>query len=350
MAKKKVNLETPAETPVEAAAETVEEVVEEAVEATVAAVTPETALDVSAEAPEVTFIDSQVIQSVQGQVVQLDRCAVSGVAAEEDAYVERSLVVGGVAANGNAATSRSLVVGGVAAGNDAQASNGAMAAMVAGRDASLQAGYASVVVAGGDVEISQAGAEVMVVGGKVTAENTFIGMVIADQVELGEGSARAAEHAPGDCLWGGAGGGIWGSEFVDEAEEEVRATIHPTVVARAYERSPGPNSVQQAQSNLESGTMYLVLGGDEWIASSEPNYVRSSSQDNISLRAYLQRYRVVKAGLLRAAGLLRSRSRNDNGGKIHATERILCLHHDQYYEPRALYRCDWQLETTGFPA
>jgi hypothetical protein len=82
--------------------------------------------------------------------------------------------------------------------------------MVAGRDASLQAGYASVVVAGGDVEISQAGAEVMVVGGKVTAENTFIGMVIADQVELGEGS-RVLLNTPQAIAFGAALGAAFGA-------------------------------------------------------------------------------------------------------------------------------------------
>jgi len=198
MAKKKIDVDQAEETPAEALAEAVEYA------------PTETAFELSEEAPEVMSIDSQAIQSVQGQVVQLDRCAVSGVTAEEDAYIDRSLVVGGVAANGNAETSRSLVVGGVAAGGDAQASNGAMVAMVAGKDASLQAGYASVVVAGADVEISQAGVEVMVVGGDLKAENTFIGMVLSGNVELGEGS-RVLLNTPQAIAFGAALGAAFGA-------------------------------------------------------------------------------------------------------------------------------------------
>jgi hypothetical protein len=102
-------------------------------------------------------------------------------------FIERSLV-GQVQAQGKAEVQRSLA-----------------GAVVAGADAAIHESAAPVVVAGGNVELTSAYNEVLVAGGTVHAERSFIGMIIADQVTLGEGS-RVLLNTPQAVAFGLAAG------------------------------------------------------------------------------------------------------------------------------------------------
>lgn len=92
----------------------------------------------------------------------------------------------GVEAKGDAHIENSGAIG-VAAGQDVGLTNGGAFAIAAGRDLGLTNGGATVLTAGRNAEIHNGGAMTLTAQ-QVNAQNSFFGMVIAQETHLGEGS------------------------------------------------------------------------------------------------------------------------------------------------------------------
>lgn len=88
---------------------------------------------------------------------------------------------------------------------DAQVQDSGAMSILAGRDVEVTNGGAQIIVAGGNSQISNGGAQIMVVGGGMTAQQTFVGLAITDQLTLSEDS-KVLLDKPQALLFGAAFG------------------------------------------------------------------------------------------------------------------------------------------------
>jgi hypothetical protein len=96
-------------------------------------------------------------------------------------------IAGSVTAQNDLAISNSLVF--VTRGeSDLNVQDSGGVAMVAGGNLQLTNGGAQVIVAGGGMELTNGGAQIMVVGGEMNAHKSFVGVAIANQLNLSEDS------------------------------------------------------------------------------------------------------------------------------------------------------------------
>lgn len=72
--------------------------------------------------------------------------------------------------------------------NNIELAYGGAAAIVAGKDAVISYGGAETIIVGGNLEANYSGALLNITGGNLQATNSFFGIVVADKLELGEGS------------------------------------------------------------------------------------------------------------------------------------------------------------------
>ena len=112
----------------------------------------------------------------------------------------------------------------VRAENDLQFTNGGAGAIVAGRDLTVRNGGAFTIVSGGNFEIENGGAQIMVVGGNLeianggailaipggdlTVNKGFVGVALAKETHLNEGSQLLLD-TPRAILFGAAFGAVF---------------------------------------------------------------------------------------------------------------------------------------------
>lgn len=75
----------------------------------------------------------------------------------------------------------------IAAGRDSEVNNGGAQVIVAGNDVQIENGGAMIINAGGNVDITNGGG-LLVAGQNVSTQNGFVGMVLSQESNIGEGS------------------------------------------------------------------------------------------------------------------------------------------------------------------
>jgi hypothetical protein len=112
----------------------------------------------------------------------------------------------------------------VRAGNDIELTNGGAGAIVAGKDLKVRNGGAFTIVSGGNFELENGGAQMMVVGGNMeitnggatlvipggdlTVNKGFVGVVLAKETHLNEGSKLLLD-TPRALVFGAAFGAVF---------------------------------------------------------------------------------------------------------------------------------------------
>ena len=96
----------------------------------------------------------------------------------------------------------------VQAGQDAVLSNSAALAVVAGGSISISDGMAPIAVAGDGLQMTDAAALSVIAGGEVNASQSFIGIVLSDQVNLSENSQVLLNTAQA-AIFGAAFGAVF---------------------------------------------------------------------------------------------------------------------------------------------
>jgi hypothetical protein len=110
-------------------------------------------------------------------------------------------------AQGNLNLSNSFAAIARAEGDAHVQDSGAMT-IVAGGDLEVTNGGAQFIITGGNSQISNGGAQIMVVGGGMTAQKTFVGLAITDQLNLSEDS-KVLLDKPQALLFGAAFGAVF---------------------------------------------------------------------------------------------------------------------------------------------
>jgi len=121
----------------------------------------------------------------------------------ENIQLESSFAVS-ANAQGNLNLSNSFAAIARAEGDIHIQDSGAMT-IVAGGDMQVTNGGAQFIIAGGNSQISNGGAQIMVVGGEMTAQQTFVGLAITNQLNLSEDS-KVLLDKPQALLFGAAFG------------------------------------------------------------------------------------------------------------------------------------------------
>jgi hypothetical protein len=124
----------------------------------------------------------------------------------ENIQMESSLAVS-ANAQGDLNLSNSFAVIARAEG-DAHVQDSGAVTIVAGGDMQVTNGGAQFIVTGGNSQISNGGAQIMVVGGEMTAQQTFVGLAITDQLNLSEDS-KVLLDKPQALLFGAAFGAVF---------------------------------------------------------------------------------------------------------------------------------------------
>jgi hypothetical protein len=124
----------------------------------------------------------------------------------ENIQFESSFAVN-AAAQGDLNLNNSFAVIARAEGDAHVQDSGAMT-LVSGGDMQVMNGGAQIMVAGGNSQISNGGAQIMIVGGEMTAQQSFVGLAITDQLNLSEDS-KVLLDKPQALLFGAAFGAIF---------------------------------------------------------------------------------------------------------------------------------------------
>jgi hypothetical protein len=124
----------------------------------------------------------------------------------DNIQLERSFTVS-ANAQGNLDLSNSFAAIARAEGDMHVQDSGAMT-IVAGGDMQVTNGGAQFIITGGNSQISSGGAQIMVVGGEMTAQQTFVGLAITNQLNLSEDS-KVLLDKPQALLFGAAFGAIF---------------------------------------------------------------------------------------------------------------------------------------------
>lgn len=133
-----------------------------------------------------TVYEGASVDTVATVQAFIQRSLVGQVQAKGNADVDCTLT-GQVQAQGNAEVDRTLT-GQVQAKGSADVDRSLVGAVVAGTSVTIQAAAAPVVVAGSSVNMTSAYNEVMVVGADAHVEKSFVGVLVSNEVHLGEGA------------------------------------------------------------------------------------------------------------------------------------------------------------------
>jgi hypothetical protein len=98
--------------------------------------------------------------------------------------------------------------GAIVAGKDLEVKNGGAFTIISGRNFELQNGGAQIMVVGGNMDITTGGATIAVPGGNLTVNKGFVGVVLAKETHLNEGSQLLLD-TPRALVFGAAFGAIF---------------------------------------------------------------------------------------------------------------------------------------------
>jgi hypothetical protein len=98
--------------------------------------------------------------------------------------------------------------GAIVSGNDIKINNGGACVMVSGGNLELTNGCAQTMVIGGDMELTNGGATLVITGGDQTVYKGFIGIALAPEVHLNEGSQLLLD-TPRALVFGAAFGAVF---------------------------------------------------------------------------------------------------------------------------------------------
>ena len=98
--------------------------------------------------------------------------------------------------------------GAIVAGKDLKVENGGALTIISGKDFELENGGAQIMIVGGNMDITKGGTALAIPGGNLTVNKGFVGVALAKETHLNEGSQLLLD-TPRALVFGAAFGAVF---------------------------------------------------------------------------------------------------------------------------------------------